>query len=125
MATQVPLTLPIGGGQSVTTGPRPAANPRGSPADDGAKAEQLAPHPRQHEASDARLVQQAIETINRKLQDSDQQLRFTVDHDSGRMVVRVIDTATNQTIRQIPSDVAIAISQSLEKLQGLLLRQRA
>jgi flagellar protein FlaG len=41
------------------------------------------------------------------------------------MVVRVVDTATDQVIRQIPSEVALAISQSLEKLQGLLVRQQA
>jgi flagellar protein FlaG len=70
-------------------------------------------------------VQEAVDTVNRMLQQSSQQLRFAVDQGSGKMVVRVVDTATNQTIRQIPSEVAIAISQSLDKLQGLLLRQQA
>jgi flagellar protein FlaG len=48
-----------------------------------------------------------------------------VDQQSGKTMVRVVDTATDQLIRQIPSEVAIAISHSLEKLQGLLVRQHA
>jgi flagellar protein FlaG len=74
---------------------------------------------------DTARLKEAVDTINRKLQDSSQGLRFSVDNDSGRVVVRVVDTATDQTIRQIPSEVAIEISQSLEKLQGLLVRQQA
>ena len=123
MPTQVSLTLP--GVQSVSTGPRPAARPLASTAGDGAQAQQAVPQRQQAQPADRARVQEAVDTVNRMLQESSQQLRFAVDHDSGKMVVRVVDTGTNQTIRQIPSEVAIAISQSLDKLQGLLLRQQA
>jgi flagellar protein FlaG len=132
MAIQFSVTLPAGGAQSVTTGQRPAANPQGAPAvtpagGETAHAQEATPPPQQQaqQPVDKARVSEAVETINRKLQEGSQQLRFAVDHDSGKMVVRVVDTATDQVIRQIPSEVAIAISQSLEKLQGLLVRQQA
>ena len=123
MAIQISLTLPASGAQSLSTGPRPAASPPSAATDD--RAEVPPPVPQQSQPVDAARLHEAVDTINRKLEESSQQLRFAIDHDSGKMVVRVVDTMTDQTIRQIPSEVAIAISQSLEKLQGLLVRQRA
>jgi flagellar protein FlaG len=128
MGTQVSLTLPAGGAQSIAIAPRPAAAPptadtQPQPAVETQQPQQ--PQEAKKTPPDAKQLNEALDTINQKLQDSDQQLRFAVDKDSGRMVVRVVDTATDQVIRQIPSEVAIQIGQSLEKLQGLLVRQQA
>jgi flagellar protein FlaG len=125
MAMQISSTLPAVGAQGPVAGARtPASQPSPSTADSGVVVQESNPQPTQQQPDAARLGE-AVDTINRKLQESNQQLRFAVDHDSGKMVVRVVDTATDQVIRQIPSDVALAISQSLEKLQGLLVRQQA
>ena len=70
-------------------------------------------------------LRRAVESINRRLEQSVNNLRFSVDDDTGKVVVKVLDTATDQVIRQIPSEEALAISRSLEKLQGLLLNQQA
>jgi len=40
-------------------------------------------------------------------------------------VVRVLDDATKEVIRQIPSEEALEIAKALDKLQGVLLRQEA
>ena len=130
MAIQISVTLPAAGAQSVTTGPRPPANPPNPAGGETAQVQESAPQAQaqpqpQRQPVDKARVSEAVDTINRKLQEGNQQLRFALDHDSGKMVVRVVDTATDQVIRQIPSEVAIAISQSLEKLQGLLVRQQA
>lgn len=127
MATQVSLTLPAGGAQSIAIAPRATASP---PATDTQPQPAVEAQTQQTQEAkktppDAKQLNEALDTINQKLQDSDQQLRFALDKDSGRMVVRVVDTATDQVIRQIPSEVAIQIGQSLEKLQGLLVRQQA
>ena len=61
----------------------------------------------------------AVEAINRRLQVNGQSLKFSIDRDTDQVVVRVIDTATNEVIRQIPPPVAIAISESVSKFQGL------
>jgi flagellar protein FlaG len=76
-------------------------------------------------AATAEELKKAVDAINRRLEQSGQNLQFSLDQDSGKMIVRVVDTATKDVIRQIPSEVALAISHSLEKLQGLLLKQQA
>ena len=63
------------------------------------------------------------ETINRQLQTVAPNLRFSVDEDTGKTVVRVVDTDTGETIRQVPSEEVLAISRSIDRLQGLLFHQ--
>jgi flagellar protein FlaG len=107
--------LPVTNGQttapSASPGPRPASAspPAVTPA---------------HAPSHAD-VGKAVDAINQKLEESGQSLRFSLDQQSGQTVVRVVDAQTNELIRQIPTEVALAISHSLERLQGLLVKQRA
>src|SRR3954447_4563737 len=125
MPIQISVTPPANGGQSLSTGPRSGAIASAPTGGVSVQVQESAGQQQSRAPVDTARVEEAVDTINRKLQDSSQGLRFSVDHDSGKMVVRVVDTATDQTIRQIPSEVAIEISQSLEKLQGLLVRQQA
>jgi flagellar protein FlaG len=37
----------------------------------------------------------------------------------------VVDSSTDEVIRQIPSDEVIAISRSIDRLQGILLKHKA
>jgi flagellar protein FlaG len=41
------------------------------------------------------------------------------------MVVKVIDRETQDVIRQIPSQEMLDLAQALDKLQGLLIKQKA
>ena len=125
MPIQISVTSPANSGQSLSTGPRAGAVPPAPTGGGNVQIRESVPPPQSRASVDPARLKEAVDTINRKLQDSSQGLRFSVDNDSGRVVVRVVDTATDQTIRQIPSEVAIEISQSLEKLQGLLVRQQA
>jgi flagellar protein FlaG len=52
-------------------------------------------------------------------------LKFAVDGDTGAMVVKVVDTETDQVIRQIPSEEMLAIARNIDRLQGLLVKQEA
>ncbi|MDO9421296.1 MAG: flagellar protein FlaG [Herminiimonas sp.] len=70
-------------------------------------------------------VGQALQSINKALQKLSSNLEFTVDADSNRTIVKVMDTQTQEIIRQMPSVEAIEISKALDKLQGLLVRQKA
>lgn len=68
---------------------------------------------------------QALQSINKTLQALSQNLEFTVDADSNRTIVKVMDTQTQEIIRQMPTAEALEISKALDKLQGLLLKQKA
>ena len=64
-----------------------------------------------------------------KLQDfvakSSADVAFSVDESSGTNIVQVIDRSSKEVLRQIPSKEAIAISQAIDRLQGLLVRDKA
>ena len=70
-------------------------------------------------------LQEAVSAINKALESTSQNLQFAVDHDTGKTVVKVIDSSTNEVIRQIPSQEVLAIAHSLDRLQGVLLKQKA
>lgn len=67
----------------------------------------------------------AVAAINRFLKPVTSSIEFSVDKDSGRTIVQVIDTDTQDVLRQFPSKDALAISHQLDKLQGLLIRDKA
>jgi flagellar protein FlaG len=75
--------------------------------------------------TDAQL-QSSVERLNQAMKQSNTNLQFSIDSDSKRMLIRVVDTNTGDTIKQIPSKEVIAISQAIDQFQqGLLLRQKA
>jgi flagellar protein FlaG len=54
------------------------------------------------------------------------ELKFAVDADSGRTVIKVTDSTTDKVIRQIPSEEALQISEDMDRFQkGLLLNRKA
>lgn len=52
-------------------------------------------------------------------------LDFSVDQSTGKAIVRITDRETGELIRQIPSEEMMEIARSLDRMQGLLLRQKA
>jgi len=51
-------------------------------------------------------------------------IMFSLDEESGRTIIRVVDTETQTLLRQIPNEEALAMSRNMDRLQGLI-RQRA
>jgi len=49
-------------------------------------------------------LQSAVTIMNEHVQNLHRNLQFTVDDDSGRSVVTVMDSETDEVIRQIPSE---------------------
>ena len=75
--------------------------------------------------SELKDVRQAVSDINKAMQFMSRELEFSVDTDSKRTVVKVIDQQTREVIRQMPTEEALEIGKALEKVQGLLIRQTA
>lgn len=74
----------------------------------------------------AAQLQRLIESMNKAIQQSNSSLEFSIDNNSERVLVKLIDTSTGDVIHQIPSEEMLAISQSIEKMQqGLLLNKNA
>lgn len=75
--------------------------------------------------SNPEKVRDAVDKVNEFVNLSQTGLEFSVDDDTDTMVVKVLDTETQKVIRQIPSEEVLKIAQALDKLQGLLVRDKA
>lgn len=70
-------------------------------------------------------VTEATQRVEKFVQAMSSDLQFTVDDSSGAFVIRIVDRATQEVIRQMPSEEMLAIAKALDRLQGLLVRQQA
>ena len=77
------------------------------------------------EQVDAKQLTEALQRANEALRANNLDFRFSEDVDSGKMIVQVVDMETEKVVRQIPSADMLALSKSLEKMQGLLFKQEA
>ena len=70
-------------------------------------------------------LQQAVDQLQRKAQSFSPNLRFSVDRDTGRTVVKVTDANTQEVIRQIPAEEVLKLAKELDRMQGLLFNKDA
>ncbi|MBI5626204.1 MAG: flagellar protein FlaG [Nitrosomonadales bacterium] len=74
----------------------------------------------------ATQLQNVVGNINKVMKQSNKNLEFTVDTDTKKSIVKLVDSETGDVIRQFPSEEALAISRAIENIQkGLLLKQKA
>ncbi len=73
----------------------------------------------------AEQIESALEEVRAAVQPVARSLLFSLDDESGRTVIKVVDSVTNEMIRQIPSEEILAIARAVDKLQGLLIEQKA
>ncbi|SEO14570.1 flagellar protein FlaG [Duganella sp. CF517] len=76
----------------------------------------------------AEQLKEAVSQLNKASQDKSQGLEFSIDNDSKRTVVKVIDQTTKEVLRQIPTPEALEIAKALESKSstaGLLIQQTA
>lgn len=67
----------------------------------------------------------AVKKLNEHVAPALQTIEFFLDQESKRMIVKVVDTETQKVLRQIPNEEVVAMSKTLDKLQGLVIRQTA
>lgn len=96
----VPATLPIMG-SSEDGNDQPVNAATAIPGDAAKK-----------EASSAEL-DETVRDLNEHMQAVQRELHFSVDQDSGHTVIKVMDLATQQVVRQIPNEEALKAARSL------------
>lgn len=70
-------------------------------------------------------LDQAVKNINKTLQVQAQDVEFSIDSDSNRTIVKVVDRKTKEVLRQIPTEETLQIAKALDRVSGLLIRQKA
>ncbi len=74
-------------------------------------------------------LQAAIEGVNRFLRDNQRQIVYQIDSKSGAETVTIVNPATGEVIRQIPSAEVLSTAASLQQaglpMAGLFIDERA
>jgi flagellar protein FlaG len=72
-------------------------------------------------------VNRAVSELNKSPQAKSQGLEFSIDTDTKRTVVKVIDQSTKEVLRQIPTPEALEIAKAMEakSTKGVLIQQTA
>jgi flagellar protein FlaG len=70
-------------------------------------------------------LDKAVKAVNDFVGEVNSSLNFSVDDDTGQTVVKVIDIATKEVIKQFPSEEMLAIAKALDSIKGLLVQQKA
>lgn len=74
---------------------------------------------------DVQALHKAVDKVSHVVQLYNNELEFSVDNDTGRTVVKVVDRQTNELIKQIPDKQMLEIAKDLDKLIGLFVNNRA
>jgi len=99
----------------------PVSDPERDPAVPAKVHEAAAPE-KQHSRED---LEKAVDDIRDFVQSSQRQLDFSIDDSTGRVVVKVIATESGEVIRQLPSETALKLAQSLSEAGSLLFDGQA
>ncbi|MFW2133977.1 flagellar protein FlaG [Ectothiorhodospira haloalkaliphila] len=127
-----PMAVPANNGQrSSATGetlpPRAAPEGKAMPEGRGSEPVPVASMAERY-ASGEKLEEQvdnAVDRINDFVQIVQRDLQFAVDDATGKTIVKVFDSQTEELIRQLPPDELLAIAEHLAEVRGLLLKEQA
>lgn len=62
-------------------------------------------------------LQQAVDVVNQAVSLEQRSLSFSIDDVSGRSVIKVVDFATDELIKQIPTEELLKVAQDIKRLQ--------
>ncbi len=121
------MALSTIGSNGNTAAPMSAA-PQGAPAPAVRVPAAVVPEPvpQQQKQPAPEQLQRAMESMKKLIEaKAPNSLSFSLDDSTGKTIVKVSDAQTGEVIRQIPSEEMLELARSLDKLQGMLLRQEA
>ena len=122
---KLPLVPPTGSASAIS-GPTPELVTRAVPAAPSPPGQASPPGPSQATPQPTQKeIRQAVDELQRKARSFSPDLRFSVDHDTGRTVVRVTDANTQEVIRQIPAEEVLRLAKEIDRMQGLLFNKEA
>ena len=84
-----------------------------------AENEEAKPQPSKEE------LKGVVSDLNKFVQTVRRELEFSVDEDTGRFIVTVLNKDTDEVVRQIPSEEVLAISSFLKNNGGLIIDTQA
>lgn len=74
---------------------------------------------------DKQTLEEAVSSMQDATQAMQRNLNFSIDESTGRMVVKVTDSSSGEVIRQMPTEEALRLAESLDEMRSLLFEARA
>jgi len=69
-------------------------------------------------------IEEVVDNLNELAQSVQRKLEFTVDEDSGKTIIKVIDAETGDTIRDIPPEEILNMQKHLREVSDLLFNNQ-
>ena len=69
----------------------------------------------------AKQLDDTLEELNQRMQAWSTGLKFSMDEDAQRLVVSIVDTATGDVIRTVPSDAVLKVAKMIVQMQGQMV----
>jgi flagellar protein FlaG len=79
----------------------------------GGKSEEVS---KTSEPVKSQLTEEVVSELNEAILGVRRELKFSIDEDSGRAVVQVMDSETGEMIRQLPSEEVLAVSRHIREV---------
>jgi flagellar protein FlaG len=106
--------------------PRAAQASAGTVVSGGHAPDQVTPPPAvERDLPAPHEVALAVARANRAMAALSASVQFVIDPDTKITVVRIVDTARNEVLRQVPAQEMLDIARAIDHVQGLLLRIKA
>ena len=67
-----------------------------------------------------RQLENSVQRLSELVKSVQRDLQFSIDKESGKTVITVLDSTTEEVIRQIPSEEVLALARNIETLKGVL-----
>ncbi len=83
------------------------------------------PQPVSPQVQSREPMEEAVSSIKAFAQSIQRNLNFALDDSTGRVVVKVTDSVSGEVIRQIPSEDALRLAESLDEVRSLLFKAEA
>lgn len=71
------------------------------------------------------MMEQIATDLEKALQQFEGDYSVSVDKDTGKIIVRITDSATGEVMKQIPPQELLDVSKSVDRLVGMLIDNKA
>ena len=79
----------------------------------------------QAQNTEPKPLDDTLDDLNARMQAWSTGLRFNVDEDAQRVVVSIVDSATGEVLRTVPSDAVLKVAKMIVQMQGQMVNTKA
>lgn len=74
---------------------------------------------------DPATLKKTVDQLNAVMKQHSNSIEFSIDEESGKTIVKVMDTESNTVLKQYPSRELLAIAKQIDQFQGMFVKTQA